>query len=592
MRHHRGLGLVAMGLTLLVIGTTTGCAPAPPAGARVALSFPADRSAEPLSGRLLLLVSTDPAAEPRFQIREGVDSQQVFGIDVVDLAPGEPAVVDATAVGYPLASLAELPAGEYRVQGLLNRYQRFERADGMTVLLPPDRGEGQQWNRKPGNLYSEPRTVRLEPGRRALVEIVLDREVPPIEPPRDTRFVRHVTLHSDLLSEFWGRPVELGAVVLLPAGFDEHPDAHYPLAIFHGHFPATFDGFRETPPDPDLPAPDWPWLLAHCPNGHHPECDAHGYDTIRQQAAWELYQAWTGPGFPRVVVVQIQHANPYFDDSYAVNSANLGPYGDAITYELLPFLEQRFRGLGPWARALYGGSTGGWESLAAQVFYPDQYNGSWASCPDPVDFRAYGVVDIYRDTNAYWSEGPWARVPRPASRDGQGRVQATLAGANRLEAALGSHGRSGLQWDIWQAVFGPVGADGYPRPIWDKLGGEIDPEVAAHWREHADLRAILARNWAELGPELRGKLHVYCGDMDNFYLDGAVRHLAAFLAAADPPADAEVAFGDGDGHCWSGDPDAPNLVSRLTYQQRFLPRMAAHWLATAPPGADTTSWRY
>ncbi len=576
----------------LTLGLGLACSAAPTRGVRVELTVPATVSTEALDGRILLLVSNDGSDEPRFQVNDRASSQLVFGIDVENLAPGKPAVVDGTAAGYPLPSLDQLPPGEYWVQGLLNRYQTFHRADGHVVKLPPDRGEGQQWNRKPGNLSSEPRRVRLEPGVRQPVRITLDREIPPLDPPADTRFIRHLRITSEKLSAFWGRPVELGAVLLLPAGFDEHPEAHYPLAIHHGHFPRTFEGFRETPPDPGMPEPDWPWLIEHCPNGHHPDCDAHGYETVRQRAAWELYQTWTSPGFPRVIVMLVQHANPYYDDSYAVNSVNLGPYGDAITHELIPFVEREYRGLGPWARALYGGSTGGWEALAAQVFYPDQYNGSYASCPDPVDFRAYGVVDVYAGGNAYWSEGPWARVPRPAERDELGRVRSTLESVNRYELALASHGRSGQQWDIWQAVFGPVGSDGYPRPIWDKASGAIDPEVAAYWREHADLRAIMASDWQTLGPKLRGKLHVCCGDMDNFYLDGAVRRLEAFLATADPPAEAEVAYGDGDGHCWSGDSENPNLVSRLTYHQRFIPQMAEHWIRTAPPGADTTSWRY
>ena len=114
-----------------------------------------------------------------------------------------------------------------------------------------------------------------------------------------------------------------------------------------------------------------------------------------------------------MILVTIQHANPYYDDSYAVNSENVGPYGDAITYELIPYIEQHYRGLGPWARALYGGSTGGWEALGVQVLYPDQYNGTYAACPDPIDFRQYTNFDIYSDRNAYYSTRPVAaNAPR------------------------------------------------------------------------------------------------------------------------------------------------------------------------------------
>ena len=276
-----------------------------------------------------------------------------------------------------------------------------------------------------------------------------------------------------------------------------------------------------------------------------------------------------------------------------MNSANLGPYGDAITHELIPEVERRFRGLGPWARALYGGSTGGWEALAAQIFYPDEYNGTFASCPDPVDFRAYTVIDVYRDKNAYYRQGPWSRVEVPGQRDYEGRVVTTAAAMNRLELVLGSHARSGGQWDVWQAVFGPIAADGYPRPIWDKRSGDIDPEVAAYWRQHYDLTAILERDWATLGPKLRGRIHVYVGTMDSYYLNNAVHLLEDVLTAAtNPPADAEVRYGERHEHCWSGDPSDINALTRLTYHERFLPQMVKHWLATAPPGADVTSWRY
>jgi Putative esterase len=583
---------------LAVLTTTMGAvamarAAAPAQSLRITVSFPASRSATPLDGRLLLIVATSPTPEPRFAVSEHPDTQQIFGFDVTAWHPGKEAVFDASAFGFPIASLAELPPGEYWVQALFHRYETFHRADGHVVELPPDRGEGQQWNKAPGNLYSAPVQVHLDPTAGGRVSLSLTEEIPPIPPPEDTKYVKHIRIQSALLSRFWGRPMFLGATVLLPAGFDEHPHAHYPLVIFHGHFERDFEGFREVPPDPSLPEPDMEWLRAHCRNGHNKECDAHGYAKLSQRYAHDFYKLWTGPDFPRVLLVTIQHANPYYDDSYAVNSANLGPYGDAITRELIPYIEERYRGLGAWARALAGGSTGGWEALAAQIFYPDEYNGAWACCPDPIDFRAYTVVNIYEDENAYFIEGPFGRVAQPEERDYLGHVTATLEDANHLELVLGSHGRSGNQWDIWQAVFGPVGEDGYPQPIWDKKTGVIDHGVAEYWKDHYDLRAVLARDWPRLGPRLRGKLHLFVGEADSFYLNDAVYLMDDFLKqASDPPADATVAYGPRAEHCWSGDFDNPNFISRLTYAQRFIPRMVEHWLATAPPGADTKSWRY
>jgi hypothetical protein len=293
-------------------------------------------------------------------------------------------------------------------------------------------------------------------------------------------------------------------------------------------------------------------------------------------------------------VVEIQHANPFYDDSYAVNSASLGPYGDAITYELIPHIEQQFRGIGQgWARFLYGGSTGGWEALAAQVFYPDEYNTCYAACPDPIDFRAYCLVNLYEDRNAYFLEGPFRRTERPGHRDSLGQVSATLRSMNLRELALGTHSRSGQQWDIWEAVYSPLGPDGYPARIWDKYTGEIDPQVAAYWREHYDLTWILQRDWKTLGPKLRGKIHLYCGDMDNYYLNNAVYLAEAFLeSTSEPYYDGEVDYGDRAEHCWNGDQTRPNAYSRLRYHQMFIPKWT-DWVQThAPAGADLKSWRY
>jgi hypothetical protein len=549
-------------------------------GIEFALSFPAARSAQPLDGRLLVLISTDPAAEPRFQIGDGPNTQLVFGIDVEGLKPGAAAVVDAAAFGYPIRSLAQLKPGEYYVQGLLHRYETFHRSDGHTVKLPMDRGEGQQWNRAPGNLYSKPQKLRLD--RNSRISLVLDQEIPSITPPQDTKYVKHIRIQSERLTKFWGRPMYLGAHVLLPEGFDTHPKARYPLIVFHGHFPADFGGFRTEPPDPNL-KPDY-----------NARFNIHGYNRIVQQEAYNFYRTWTGPNFPRMLIVEIQHANPYYDDSYAVNSENVGPYGDAIMYELIPYIEKQFRGIGQgWARFTYGGSTGGWEALGVQVFYPDEFNGCFAACPDPIDFRAYTVVNIYQDHNAYFLEGPHKRVPRPAMRNYLGHISATLEDANHYELALGTKSRSGQQWDIWEAVYSPVGPNGYPQRIFDKVTGVIDHKVAEYWREHYDLGYIMKRDWAKLGPKLRGKIHIYCGDMDTYYLNNAVYLVEDFLkSTTNPPYEGEVKYGDRAEHCWNGDPKLPNAISRLRYNTMYVPKILERIRKSAPAGADLSSWRY
>jgi hypothetical protein len=565
-----------------------------PARLRVAISFPKSVQAKPVDGRVIFIVSTDSSKEPRFQIADGDATQQMFGVDVNALAPGVAARIDGATLGYPRKSLSDIPAGVYWVQGVLHVYETFRRSDGHTVKLPPDRGEGQQWNLAPGNLYSTPRRVRIDPAREGTLSITLDKKIAPFDSVPDTKYVKHISIISDRLSKFWGRPVALGAVVLLPDGWDTHPQARYPLAINHGHFQRDIYVWRESPPDPKLPPSDEKAIAEYCPNGHEGDlCTKYGYERVVQQYGYDFFKRWTSPGFPRAIMITIEHANPFYDDSYAVNSENLGPYGDAITYELIPYIEKTFRGLGPWARSVYGGSTGGWEALGVQVMYPDEYNGAWVACPDPIDFHNYTSVNIYEDTNAYYAPGPWKRSPRPGERDYLGRTRTTVQLMNQRELVLGDKSRSGGQWDIWEAVFSPVGTDGYPQRIWDKRTGVIDRKVAEYWREHYDLVHIMRRDWATLGPKLRGKLTINVGLSDNFYLNNAVYRAEDFLKnASNPPADAKVDYGQRDEHCWSGDHEHANAFSRLTYESRLLPDMSAHWLKTAPAGADTVSWRY
>ncbi|MFQ6046816.1 MAG: hypothetical protein ACE5PT_10755, partial [Gemmatimonadales bacterium] len=554
--------LLATPILAVLVGTPTQQSDPEAGNLKFAVTFPAALTDAPQDGRLLLMVSTDPSDEPRFQISDGPGTQLVFGIDVEQWAPGQEAVIDESAFGYPLRSLADLPPATYYVQALLNRYHTFQRADGHVVKLPPDRGEGQRWNRKPGNFYSLPREITVT-GQSQVIRIALDQEIPPIPDPPETDYIKHERIQSKLLSEFWGQAMHLGAHVLLPEGFEQHPQARYPLVVMHGHFPYTFGGFRPEPPDPDL----------ECTYSERFHLDC--YNRIQQEYAHQFYKDWTGPDFPRVLLVMIQHPTPYYDDSYAVNSENNGPYGDAIMYELIPYIEEKYRGLGEgWARFTYGGSTGGWEAMAVQVFYPEEFNGAWIACPDPIDFRAYTVVNIYEDRNAYYLDSQWKRTPRPGRRDYLGHVSATLEEMNHRELALGTRGRSGDQWDIWQAVYSPVGDDGYPKPIWDKLTGEIDHEVADYWRENYDLSYILRRDWKTLGPKLEGKLFIYVGEMDNYYLNNAVYLVEEFLeSTTDPYYGGEVDYGARDEHCWNGDHTRPNALSRLRYHQMFIPRI-------------------
>jgi hypothetical protein len=519
---------------------------------RFEISFPESVQKEPLDGRIMLLFSRDFKNEPRFTAVNWRSPQPFFGVDVEGLKPGAPAVIDGQTLGFPLDSIKDIPVGEYNVQAVLNIYTTFHRSDGHVLKMHLDQWEGQQWNTSPGNLYSRPEKLKIDPAVGGVVRISLDKRIPPIPTPEDTRYVKHIKIKSEKVSRFWGTDMYVGALVLLPEGFDSHPEARYPVAYLQSHFTPNLRYFVETPDN-------------------------------------SFFKEWTAPSFPRFLLVIPQDPNPFYDDSYAVNSANVGPYGDALTQELMPYVEQKFRAIGePWARTLFGGSTGGWRAFALQVIYADMFNGAWIFCPDPVDFHYFQLVNIYQDENAYYPNGAWKKEPsRPFMRGIDDQVIATLKQASIFELVLGTKGRSGQQLDIFRAVFGPVGTDGYPRPLFDPSTGKIDKEVAAYWREHYDLSHIIQRDWAILGPRLNGKLHIYIGDTDTFYLEEATMRLEEFLRSAKNPAfEGTIEYGKRAPHCWTGcDPGGNPTIY-------YLPAMAEHIRKTAPPGADLTTWRY
>jgi hypothetical protein len=348
-----------------------------PAAPRFQVKLAPEAGSIARDGRVIVVVSKEMQGEPRFQLKWGLETQQIFGKDVNGWQPGDTVEMGADTSGAPLHSLADLPAGTYNVQAVLNVYETFHRADGHALKLHPDHGEGQQWNRSPGNLYSKPQRVEVQDS--STVRLELTETIPPIDPPKDTKYIRHLRIKSKLLTEFWGRPVFLEATVLVPRDFDEGKE-QYPVAFLQSHFGGDFFAFRETPPE-----------------GNGGRRDAGGY---------QLYQDWTAGRLPRMLLVVTSHATPYYDDSYGVNTANAGPYGDALTKELYPAVEKQFRAIGePWARVVFGGSTGGWMTLAQQIFYPEYFGGAWGFCPDPVDFHAFQSINVYAERSRVGNHG-------------------------------------------------------------------------------------------------------------------------------------------------------------------------------------------
>ncbi len=490
---------------------------------RAQISYPASLDSGPITGRLFLIISKSNRVEPRLQAGSYQASVPFFGLDVEALKPGVPAVIDAATPGYQVESLKDLPAGEYFAQALLNVYTKVRRKDGHEIWVHLDQWEGQQWNRSPGNLVSEVVSFRHDPAKGLTLQLNLTRKLPPVVVPPDTEWIRRVKIQSRLLSEFWGHPVYLGATLLLPRGYDQEKERRYPGIYIQGHFGlgAPF-GFTPTPPA--IPETAEQRRTRELRGAREP--------------GHEFARAWMADNFPRMIAVTFQHPTPYYDDSYAVNSANNGPYADALLTELIPHLEENFRlARRPEARVLTGGSTGGWESLALQIQHPGFFNGVWSLYPDPVDFRRYQMSNIYEDENAFEIPGgDWSKFTRPLSRDAEGQVTLTMRQMSRLEMVLGSHSRSGQQITAWDAAYGPVGTDGYPRPLWDPRTGKIDREVANYMRDNGyDLRHYLEKNWSKIGPDLVGKIHVYCGDMDNYYLNLAVYLMEDFLKGTESP---------------------------------------------------------
>jgi S-formylglutathione hydrolase FrmB len=496
---------------------------------RFEVSFASSAHAQPMTGRVYVVLSKTDKPEPRFQAGAWRASETpFFGVDVDQLKPGQVVVIDSSAVGYPLKTLKDVPSGEYFVQAMANVYTQFHRSDGHTIWAHMDQWEGQKFDRSPGNLYSDTKKINL--GATSDVKIELTKVIPTPEALPDTAWVKRVKIQSKMLTEFWGHPMYLGATILLPKDYDHHPGQTYPVIYVQSHFglAAPF-GFTDKQPSGG-----------------------------RGQAGFDFAKAWMSDDFPRMIAVTFQHPTPYFDDSYAVNSANNGPYGDALMKELIPYLEEHF-GMSrePYARVLTGGSTGGWESLALELYHPEFFGGTWTFFPDPLDFRKWEMIDIYQDPNAFEVPG-FQYVPRerPMMRTAEGQTIETVRMKSLLEATIGSRGRSCEQYDAWEAVYGPVGEDGYPQKLWDKLTGKIDHNVANYMRDHGfDLNQYAQRNWSKIGPLVKGRIHVYVGDMDNYSLNLGVYLFEDFMKTTD----AQATFEYGrpmKGHGWHPMSDA------------------------------------
>lgn len=450
------------------------------------------------NGRLLVILDRLYPPEPRLGMHaDGSDAPFVFGRDVKGLAPGTKAIVDRKAITFPITNLSQLPPANYNVQALL--------MTNLDIRSP----------NAPGNIYSEMTNVYLDPSHGRTVKLQLNRQTPAEHLPSDTDLVKFIKIQSPLLSKFHGHPVYLRAGIILPRDYDRESNQKYPLWVRIGGWGTRYTVVQAL-------------------------MDKHS----------EFKKIWMVDSTPRMIMLQLDGAGPY-GDPYQVNSANNGPYGDAIVQELIPYVEQHFHAIGqPHARVLSGLSTGGWVSLALQVFYPDFFNGTWTSCPDGVDFRAFELINIYEDNNAYVNK---FGCERPSERETDGDVRLYTRREVQFENVLGAGDNwamSGKDWCAWNAVYGPRGTDGRPIPLWDPQTGKIDHAVAEQWKKY-DLRLVMEQNWKTLGPKLQGKLHISVGDADDYFLNNAVHLLDDFLSHANPPYKGRIVYGPGKGHGWS-----------------------------------------
>ncbi len=447
-------------------------------------------------GRLFIFFGKSPYAEPRTQTWPGPWNQggEFFAVNLRGLEADESIELNGSEgwIGTASWNLPEVPEGDYRMQ----------------VLWDQDLVES--GINAPGNIYSSVSTVEI--GSTAELTFELDQQIGErrvVSHP----LVREIDLVSDTLSAWWGHPVHVKASVLLPAGYKEGADIAYPI-----RYNVAGYGGR--------------------------------YTRVNQLAGDDNFMEWwTSDEAPRIINVFLDGEGP-FGDSYQMDSENSGPYGYSLIHELIPRIESLYRGTSTAeTRFVDGCSTGGWVSLALQLFYPDQFNGTFSYSPDAIDFSNYQLINIYRDGNTFVNE---YGLTRPIMRDVMGEPMVSwedFIQYENVQGASDTYLNSGGQICSHTALYSPAGENGLPVPLIDPRSGAIDHEVAEHWKKY-DLRLHCQENWEELGPQLQGKIFIWMGDMDNFYLNTATRSFSEFIDQTEnPESDAEIVFTPMEGHC-------------------------------------------
>jgi len=441
------------------------------------------------NGRIFLFITKNAGREPRLNTWPNKNNM-VFATNL-DNWQGEKIELNESIsfIKSVDISLKSIPSGKYNVQ----------------VLWDQDRKESRI--NAPGNIYSEVQTIELNENK--TISVPLTKVIAPRK-LKEHELLKEVDIKSEILSEWWGKEMRLKAAVFLPGNFNKNQDKKYPVRYNIAGY-----GGRYTRAERMLQYLDW----------------------------------WQSDDAPKVINVFLDGEGP-FGDSYQLNSENSGPYGTALIEELIPYIEKKFRAIStPESRFVEGCSTGGWVSLALQLFYPDFFGGCFSYSPDAVDFNHFQLIDIYRDENAYINEYDYLR---PVARNVTGEPVISLQDFVQYENVQGwsdTYVTSGGQFSAFTALYSPKGENGLPQPLFNPVTGDIDREVAEHWKKY-DLKNHVESNWDELGPKIKGKLWIWGADMDNFYLNPALRSFDEMLQQMEnPKSDAIITFTPMTRHC-------------------------------------------
>jgi S-formylglutathione hydrolase FrmB len=445
------------------------------------------------NGRIFVFLTQNSKLEPKEQIWPNPYSKtHIFARNIENLSPDKDLELKGqdTWTKTPDWELNSIPEGTYYVQIVWDQDTKESRIDA------------------PGNFFTAKQEIVIDGDKK--MEFNLD-QVNPVRTIKDHHLSKLVDLKSDTLSAWWGKNVSLKASVLLPHNYDK--DKAYPIRYNVAGYGGRYTRIDRLVSDDDF-------------------------------MKW-----WDSKESPQIITVFLDGEGP-FGDSYQMDSDNSGPYGYSLINEVIPHIEKKFRGTDEaMTRFVDGCSTGGWVSLGLQLYYPDVFNGVYSYSPDAIDFENYQLINIYKDKQAFTNEVGFVR---PIMRDTNGEPLLSMKEFIAYENVFGSSDsylNSGGQFSAPTALYSPKGDNGLPQPLFDPYTGVIDTEVAKSWEKY-DFKKYAEANWSVLGPKLEGKIYIWMGDMDHFYLNPGTRGFDDFLkSTSNPKSDAIIEFTPMEGHC-------------------------------------------